>query len=84
MCFWYIPPCLRQCTDEAERRQRLGKVAPVIKARMVAKGSMMIGFQPLGELPNFIRMTLAVPQATEEDMDFVLDEVERLGMDVQV
>lgn len=63
---------------------RLGKVAPVIKARMVAKGSMMIGFQPLAGLPNSIRMTLAAPHATQEDMDFVLDEVERLGHDIEV
>lgn len=26
MPFWYIPPCLRQCSDEQERRQRLAKV----------------------------------------------------------
>lgn len=26
MPFWYIPPCLRQCSDDQEHRQRLAKV----------------------------------------------------------
>ena len=25
--FWYIPPCLRQCSDPEERRKRLAKVS---------------------------------------------------------
>lgn len=29
VCFWYIPPCLRQCEEEAEWKQRLHKVAPL-------------------------------------------------------
>jgi len=55
-----------------------------VKARMVEKGSMMMNYQPLNELPNFLRMTLTAPRATKEDMHFVLDEVERLGKDIEV
>ena len=51
---------------------------------MVAEGTMMMNYQPLQDLPNFLRMTLTAPRATKEDMDFVLDEVERLGRDIDV
>ena len=55
-----------------------------IKAAMVLKGSMMIGYQPLRDLPNFFRMVVAAPTATEADMDFVLEEIERLGEGLEV
>ena len=52
---------------------------------MIEKGSMMICYQPLlGVVPNFFRMTVVAPKATEEDMDFLLDEIERLGKDLEV
>ena len=45
----------------------------------------MMNYQPLGKLPNFFRMTVTnSPKLTESDMDFVLDEVERLGQDLVV
>jgi len=62
---------------------RLTKVAPQLKFGMVKKGSMMFTYQPLGTLPNFFRMALATP-TTHEDMDWLLDEVERLGEDIIV
>ena len=51
---------------------------------MVLKGSMMIGYQPLRNYPNFFRMVVTAPAATEADMNFVLDEIERLGTDIEV
>ena len=48
--FWYIPPSLRNCTDQEERKEKLGKVAPFIKAKMVQEGKIMIGYQPLGNI----------------------------------
>ena len=43
---------------------------------------MMISYQPLGDLPNFLRMVTVSPSATEADMEFVLDELERIGADI--
>lgn len=64
---------------------RLSKVAPLIKAQMVSNGSMMMTYQPLpGGIPNFFRMTLTTPQTTKEDMDFLLDEIDRLGFNMDV
>lgn len=78
--FWYIPPSLRNCTDQEERREKLGKVAPFIKAKMVQEGKIMIGYQPLDTHPNFFRMICTAPHGTESDMEFILNEIERLGM----
>ena len=86
VCFQYIPPCLRgegQKSDE-EWKRRLGKVAPQIKSGMVDQGTMMIGYQPLQGRNNFIRMVTSSPHACPKDMDFVLDEVERLGKGIVV
>ena len=44
----------------------------------------MVGYQPLNGLPNFFRMVVAAPKATEADMEFVLDEIERLARDLDV
>ena len=64
---------------------RIAKVAPIIKARMIEKGSAMITYQPLPtyQLPNFFRMTL-ITSASEEDMDWLLNEIETLGKDIDI
>lgn len=58
------------------------QVAPVLKERMMKKGSMMIGYQPHGTRANFFRMVVANPTLTRADMDFLLCELERLGQDL--
>lgn len=42
-------------------------------------GTTMIGYQPLGDKPNFFRYVCANPAATKEDIDFLLNEIRRLG-----
>jgi hypothetical protein len=46
------------------------------------KGSLMIGYQPLDHHPNFFRMIFSNPATKEEDVYFVLDEIEALGNDL--
>ncbi|XP_053706457.1 cysteine sulfinic acid decarboxylase [Synchiropus splendidus] len=82
VCFWFIPPTLRGKERNAEFWQRLGEVAPVIKERMMKRGSMMVGYQPLGDRVNFFRQVLMSPLVSNRDMDFLLDEFERLGSDL--
>lgn len=82
VCFWFIPPALRGKERDAEFWQRLGQVAPVIKERMMKRGSMMVGYQPLGDRVNFFRQVLMSPLVSNRDMDFFLDEFERLGSDL--
>ena len=49
---------------------------------MMEKGSLMVGYQPLGNLPNFFRMIVSNPALVRSDIDFILDEIEKLGQDL--
>ncbi|KAJ8337024.1 hypothetical protein SKAU_G00382440 [Synaphobranchus kaupii] len=79
VCFWYIPPSLRGISPGAERDTRLHEVAPKIKAKMMEEGSVMIGYQPTREKVNFFRCVFSNPATRKEDVDFLLDEIVRLG-----
>ncbi|XP_060051264.1 cysteine sulfinic acid decarboxylase isoform X4 [Erinaceus europaeus] len=82
VCFWFVPPSLRGKQESPDYRERLSKAAPALKERMVKEGSMMIGYQPHGTRANFFRMVVANPALTQADMDFLLNELERLGQDL--
>lgn len=82
VCFWFVPPSLRTLEDNEERMSRLSKVAPVIKARMMEYGTTMVSYQPLGDKVNFFRMVISNPAATHQDIDFLIEEIERLGQDL--
>lgn len=83
VCFWYIPKKMRNVKQETEEWwNELYKVAPMIKKRMMLKGSMMIGYSPLPNKNkgNFFRMVLSCfPPATQETIDFLMDEIQQLG-----
>ncbi|XP_052769309.1 cysteine sulfinic acid decarboxylase-like isoform X2 [Mya arenaria] len=79
VCFWYIPPSMRGQTEDSAWFDRLAKVAPAIKAAMMREGSLMIGYNPDGDLVNFFRMVVSNFDSTTADMDFVLSEIDRLG-----
>uniref|UniRef100_A0A8I6GBN4 Cysteine sulfinic acid decarboxylase n=1 Tax=Rattus norvegicus TaxID=10116 RepID=A0A8I6GBN4_RAT len=82
VCFWFVPPSLRGKKESPDYSQRLSQVAPVLKERMVKKGTMMIGYQPHGTRANFFRMVVANPILVQADIDFLLGELERLGQDL--
>nr|CAD7195665.1 unnamed protein product [Timema douglasi] len=92
VCFWYIPPSLRHQQQHSEFNEKLNKVrvginsmrniAPLIKERMIKSGSMMVTYQPLKKLPNFFRLVLQNSGLSHTDMDFFIDEFERLGKDL--
>lgn len=58
------------------------QVAPVIKARMMEYGTTMVSYQPQGDKVNFFRMVISNPAAAFEDIDFLIEEIERLGQDL--
>uniref|UniRef100_A0A671VMA6 Glutamate decarboxylase 3 n=1 Tax=Sparus aurata TaxID=8175 RepID=A0A671VMA6_SPAAU len=82
VCFWYTPPSLRGLPLGPDRDTRLHQVAPQIKGRMMEKGSVLIGYQPLGAKVNFFRCVFSNPATQQEDIDFLLDEIIRLGHDL--
>lgn len=84
-CFWYIPEKLRNVEETDEWWEQIYKVAPVIKEKMIKSGTLMVGYSPLPHKKkgNFIRMVLSCfPPAKCEDIDFILDEIHRLGKDI--
>lgn len=84
VCFWYIPKSLWQQEETAEWWQMISKVAPKIKERMMKAGTLMIGYQPLSckGYVNFFRLTVGNAKCNHSDMDFILDEIDRLGKDL--
>jgi len=57
-------------------------VAPNIKEQMVMKGTMMIGYQPLGDKVNFFRVVVSNEKLTTADMDFIIDEIAGCGQNL--
>lgn len=45
-------------------------------------GTLMVGYQPQGELPNFFRNIISSAAVREGDIDFLLAELDRLGHDL--
>uniref|UniRef100_A0A3Q3KLL7 Glutamate decarboxylase 1a n=1 Tax=Monopterus albus TaxID=43700 RepID=A0A3Q3KLL7_MONAL len=82
VCFWYIPPSLRGQPPGPDRDKRLHQVAPQVKRRMMEKGSVLIGYQPFRAKVNFFRCVFSNPATQQEDIDFLLDEIVRLGKDL--
>jgi len=82
VCFWYLPKRFRGTPMTAEKKVELGKVTAQLKKEMMNAGTLMVSYQPLGNIPNFFRSILSNPATREEDIDFMLDEMERLGKDL--
>ncbi|NWI46310.1 CSAD decarboxylase, partial [Picathartes gymnocephalus] len=82
LCFWFIPPSLRGQESSPEFWDKLGRVAPAIKEKMIQRGSMMVGYQPHGSRVNFFRQIITNPAVTRQDLDFFLDEIQELGWDL--
>uniref|UniRef100_A0A8C8SVC3 Glutamate decarboxylase 1 n=1 Tax=Pelusios castaneus TaxID=367368 RepID=A0A8C8SVC3_9SAUR len=82
VCFWYIPPSLRSIPKGPEREKLLHQVAPKIKAQMIEEGTTMVSYQPHADKVNFFRMVFSNPATRKSDVDFLLEEIERLGKDL--
>ncbi|XP_040583146.1 acidic amino acid decarboxylase GADL1 [Lepeophtheirus salmonis] len=87
--FIYIPRSLRVSKDSENEdwKDKLSRVPPIIKERLIFKGSLMIGYQPLKSKGwgNCFRLVIhCVPPPTKEDMLYVLDEIDRVGRDIEL
>lgn len=49
---------------------------------MMEAGTLMIGYQPQGDIPNFFRNIISSAAVKQEDIDFLLAELDRLGQDL--
>jgi glutamate/tyrosine decarboxylase-like PLP-dependent enzyme len=82
VCFWYIPPAFRNGAEYTDAQK--AEVHKEIFDRMQKQGTMLIQHNPLGEfdLPNFFRLVLKGEKTRLEDMDYILEEIDRLGSDI--
>jgi glutamate decarboxylase len=82
ICFWYVPNSLRNAPRDEHFAEKLHKVAPKIKERMMKEGSMMITYQSIHSHPNFFRLVLQSSALDKSDMIHIAEEFERLGSDL--
>ncbi|RUS72457.1 hypothetical protein EGW08_019774 [Elysia chlorotica] len=84
ICFWYIPRRLRGKIEDKAWWQEVNDVAPKLKERMMKAGTLMIQYQALSDKNwvNFYRIIMLNRHLTHRDLDFVLEEFERLGHDL--
>jgi len=59
VCFWYVPPSMRNCDKNDEFYHKLAKTVTIIKQRMQKKGSYLLGYAPVGDIPHFFRMVIS-------------------------
>ncbi|CAO1401631.1 unnamed protein product [Diamesa tonsa] len=84
VCFWYIPKYMmnRNDVESTQWWECIYKITAFIKEKMVKDGKVMCGYTPLlhKNIGNFFRMVVTChPKATNESMDFVLNEIQRIG-----
>ncbi|XP_023294865.2 cysteine sulfinic acid decarboxylase [Lucilia cuprina] len=82
ICFWYIPKKMRNCKETEEWKLKLYEIAPKVKEQMILQGTLMVGYSPLQyrNIGNFFRMVFTCfPVMDEKELDFILNEIERLG-----
>lgn len=82
VCFWYVPPSLRGCENDPDYQERLHKIAPKMKERMMKEGSMMVTYQAQGKLPNFFRIVFQSSALNHTDMLYFIEQFEKLGKDL--
>lgn len=83
VCFWFIPKSIRHLDRKSqEYYDKMHTLTPIIKKRMLAAGSMMIGFQPYEDKPNFWRLVMSNAGSKAQDMRFIVNEIARLGDDL--
>lgn len=49
---------------------------------MMESGTTMVGYQPQGNKVNFFRMVISNAAVTQSDIDFLIDEIERMSLDL--
>lgn len=82
ICFWFIPDSLKGKENDVDFNEKLHKIAPKIKERMMKEGTMMCTYQPQKSLPNFFRIVFQNSGLEKSDMIHLINEFERLGKDL--
>lgn len=82
ICFWYIPPHLRNSRNDKDYNEKLHSVAPKIKEKMMRDGSMMVTYQAIKDQPNFFRIVFQNSSLEDSDMIHLIETFERYGLEL--
>ncbi|XP_018052589.1 PREDICTED: cysteine sulfinic acid decarboxylase-like [Atta colombica] len=85
ICFWYVPPTMRDESETPIWWQKLYFLTNEIKKRLVLGGSLMISYMPIPhkEIGNFFRMVVnCQPPPTKSSMDYVINQIEKVAIDL--
>lgn len=72
LCFYLLFVCV----------ELRSQICPIIKGRMMEAGTLMVGYQPDDRRPNFFRSIISSQAVTKQDVEFMLNEIDRLGQDL--
>ena len=89
ICFWYIPPYYMEHPDEWNDDAKIAVHKYMYKAQK-EKGAILVQHNPLPadqndtgkDIPNMFRLVIKGEKSDFTDMDFILEEIERLGKDI--
>ncbi|XP_071824905.1 glutamate decarboxylase 2-like [Apostichopus japonicus] len=84
VCFWYIPPSLRNLPDGPELFDKLHKFAPLLKQEMMTSGVMMMAYQPVKDKVNFWQMIFSNSEFTHQHLVKMIDLFERLAQEIEI
>jgi glutamate/tyrosine decarboxylase-like PLP-dependent enzyme len=81
ICFFYYTPAIRKMEEGSkEWKDALNTLAPIMYREMRKAGNMMISNSPLPDgTPFFWRLIILNEKVTKQDLEFILDEFERIG-----
>ncbi|PIK35729.1 putative glutamate decarboxylase-like protein 1, partial [Apostichopus japonicus] len=84
VCFWYIPPSLRNLPDGPELFDKLHKFAPLLKQEMMTSGVLMMAYQPVKDKVNFWQMIFSNSEFTHQHLVKMIDLFERLAQEIEI
>ncbi|KAJ1656663.1 Glutamate decarboxylase 2 [Dispira simplex] len=88
VCFWYLPDALVRLETQNPREftSRLGEVTKTLHGALLATSTFMLDYSPVDvgdiALPNFFRAICNSPNLDLRDLDFLVNELERLGQEL--
>ncbi|EGI69245.1 PREDICTED: cysteine sulfinic acid decarboxylase-like [Acromyrmex echinatior] len=85
ICFWYIPPTMRDQNETLIWWEKISYITMEIKNRLVFEGTLMISYMPVPHknFGNFFRMVVnCQPPPTKSSMDYVINQIQKVASDL--
>jgi len=83
VCFRYVPQSLQKTPPGPDRGKQLGALTIEIREHLRREGRILTNYAVLDGVPTF-RYVASNPRATDEDLQSLLSEIERIGASLSV